>query len=196
MPLSSKAAHLVCADHLERLLQSFTVSSPVVTQEQNNIEEKAHTRAVGVPKTSNRMTKSPESSPLISHKGNGTGTQSGAHQPKPPRTSKPKSAKPQHNSGVPLGLTPQMMAYNTRTASSNTRSTSESTARFWTCPHCRTVFAIHQKAAHHCVRPGPSTQAPTIGPLDRFFRSFPYFPYDAHTPPAVSFSKLLRSLTS
>jgi hypothetical protein len=194
MPLSSKPAHLVCASHVERVLQSFTVSPSVVTQEQNSPGGQASTCDVGELQASNLMMNSSRSSPLASQQVNSAGTQSGVHQ-QASRTSKPKSTKLQRNSHKPQSFTPQMGAHKTATASSKTGSISESAARFWTCPHCRTVLAMHQKAAHHCVRPGPSTQAPTIGPLDRFFHSFPSYPYDACKSPDVSFSRLLSGLS-
>jgi hypothetical protein len=144
MPLSSKPAHLVCAPHVERVLQSFTVSPSVVTQEQNSPRGQASTCDVGELQASNLMMNSSRSSPLTSQQVNSAGTQSGVNQ-QASRTSKPKSTKPQRNSHKPQSFTPQMGAYKTTTASSKTRSTSESAARFWTCPHCRTVLAMHQK---------------------------------------------------
>jgi hypothetical protein len=192
MPLSSKAAHLICATHIERLLQLYTISSSVVAQEQYSNGAEAPMFRIGAPQALNLRMNSPGSSPLVSQQGNGAGTQSGTQQAS--RTSKRKSAKPQRNPDTPQSSTPQPRAHKTRATSSNTGSTSESATRSWTCPQCRAVLAIHQKAAHHCMRPRPSTQAPSIGPLDRFFRSFPSFPYDAYKSPDVSFSELLSGL--
>jgi len=187
MPLSSKAAHLVCATHIERLSQLYTISSPVVAQEQHKNRANAPKRNIGALQAPNLMMNSPGSSPLVSQQGSGAGTQSGTQQAS--RTSKRKLPKPQRNPDTPQSSTPQSKAHKTKATSSHRGLTSS-----WTCPQCKTVLAIHQKATHHCVRLRPSTKAPTIGPLDRFFCSFPSFCYDAHEPPAVSFRKLLRGL--
>jgi hypothetical protein len=108
-------------------------------------------------------------------------------------TYNPNPAKPKFNSGTSQDLTSQMQAQKLAATTPGARSISGPAARFWTCPHCKTVLAIHKKAAHDCIPPQPSIRA-RAGPLDHFFRSFSSFPYDNTEPPAASFQILLVGL--
>lgn len=63
----------------------------------------------------------------------------------------------------------------------------------WICPSCKAVFAIPEKAHHHCSS-SKSKPSAIDGPLDEFFRFYPSFTYDASAPPATSFGLLRRHL--
>jgi hypothetical protein len=194
MPLSSKAAHLVCTAHIERLLYTFSVSSPTVTQNQSNAGVQPPMYDMSAMQTSISMMNSPQLSHPTSRQGNSTKPRGGMPEHKAPRTSKPKSTKPRHNSDNSWALGSAMKESRTAATSSKAGSIPGPATLFWTCPRCKVAVTTHQKAAHKCVRPGSSIKAPKVGPLDRFFRSFPSFPYDAQKSPDASFGKLLSGL--
>ncbi len=194
MPLSSKAEHLVSTGHTGSLLQSFTISSLVFTQYQSSTVLQAPMYDTNVTQASNRIMPSPQLSNPTLVQGNTIRSQSSVPETKISRTSKSRSAKPASNSDASEGLASKKKEYKTIASSSRAVSTSQYTPRFWTCPHCRAVLAIHQKDAHMCLRAGPSIEAPNVGALDFFFRSFPSFPYNAQKSPAVSFEELLSGL--
>jgi hypothetical protein len=194
MPLSSKAAHLICTAHIERLLYTFTVASPTVTQDQSNAGVRPPMYDMSAMQTSNSILNSPQLSHPTSQQGNSTKPQVGMPEHKAPCTAKPKSTKPRYNSDNSRASGSAMKESRTAPTSSKTGSIPGSATLFWTCPHCKIVVTAHQKAAHKCARPGSGIKAPEVGPLDRFFRSFPSFPYDAQKSPDASFGKLLSGL--
>jgi hypothetical protein len=194
MPLSSKAAHLVCAAHIERLVYTFAVSSPTVTQDQSNAGVQPPMYDMSEMQTSNSIMNSPQLSHPTSQQTNGTKPPGGMPKRTAPRTSKPKSATPRYNSDNLRASASAMKEPRTAATSSKTGSIQGSATLFWTCPGCKTVVATHQKTAHKCARPGSSIKTPKVGPLDRFFRSFPSFPYDAQKSPDASFGKLLSGM--
>ena len=144
--------------------------------------------------TSNSIMNSPQLSHPTSQQVNSTGSPGGMPERKAPRTSKPKSATPRYNSDNSRASGSAMKKSRTAATSSKAGLIPGSATLFWTCPGCKTVVATHQKAAHKCARPGSSVETPKVGPLDRFFRSFPSFPYDAQKSPDASFGQLLSGL--
>lgn len=134
----------------------------------------------------------PEPSLSTSQQAGYTKPKAGVHE------RKPKSAKSRQSSDITRVIGQQMKEAKTKVMSSKTRSTpGPPAAPSWVCPQCRNELVASQKAAHKCFHLGHSivkTKATEYGAIDRFFRSFPSFPYDAQKSPDVSFGQLMTGL--
>lgn len=97
---------------------------------------------------------------------------------------------PSHaSSTVVAGTTVAHNAKSKKRQTANTTDNPQPTS--WTCPSCDDVFSLKQKASHSCAGSISKSSIPlTYGPLDKFFRSYPSFHYNASTPPATSFNSL------
>jgi hypothetical protein len=206
MPLSSKPAHLGCTAHIEQLSSEFVISSSAVAQNHSSMNVPVLMSDMTEMQPSNQMTDSPRSPLPTSQQDNNNKSQAGVQEkklsrvskpkskPKPKPKSKPKPSKPSYTSDASQVLGVQKQQSSAKATSSKTESVPESTPRVWTCPHCRIMLAAHKRAAHNCIRSGPSIEAPKVGAIDLFFRSFPSFPYDARKSLDVSFKKLMAGL--